>query len=417
MSTKSLRPESALVRFYWARLHPSSVFAQRPISKKALLGESMPTLLYLGFVLTGIVTVLLGPLLPALATQWALNDFEAGYFFTAQFLGSMLGVGLTSWLLPRYGFRALLLSAYIFMAAGTSALAVVPWKGGLGAVFFYGVGLGLAIPASNLWAAAANPLRRVAALSILNAAWGIGALACAPLLAVARRTAHTPYFLFALAFALVLTSAGFIASASLSGMVPSQNDRMVASSQALSLGTLLVLGFLFFFYVGTENSLGGWIALYTRRQRGVGDTTSTLMPSLFWTMLLLGRTAAPGILNRVSELRLVLMSLLVACLGVIVLVAARGLLGAVVGISLAGLGLAAVYPITLAHLSRLGKTATRPSGPMFALAGLGGATLPVFVGFLSARYGSLKDGLVIPLCGALVMMALYFLAPRWQVGS
>ena len=37
------------------------------------------------FVLTGTVTTLLGPLLPVLATRWALEDASAGLLFTAQF--------------------------------------------------------------------------------------------------------------------------------------------------------------------------------------------------------------------------------------------------------------------------------------------------------------------------------------------
>ena len=39
--------------------------------------------------------------------------------------------------------------------------------------------------------------------------------------------------------------------------------------------------------------------------------------------------------------------------------------------------------------------------------GLGGATLPWLVGFLSTRFGSLKAGLVVPLLGSLAMIALH----------
>ena len=62
-------------------------------------------LLHLGFVLTGIFMVLLGPVLPALVQRWGLNDSQAGLFFAAQFLGSVLSNFLSGLLIPEFGFR------------------------------------------------------------------------------------------------------------------------------------------------------------------------------------------------------------------------------------------------------------------------------------------------------------------------
>jgi len=226
------------------------------------------------------------------------------------------------------------------MAVGIATLAAVPSKAGLVAVLVYGIALGLAIPASNLWAGAANPHRRAAALSFLNVAWGVGAVACAPLLALARRNMRLRDFLFALAGALVLTAVGFIANAPPSDMTAQLRDnRVPESNSAANFRVLMILGTLFFLYMGTESSLGGWVALYSHRVGGVGDSISTLIPSVFWAMLILGRGVSSGLLRRTSELRLVCISLPVACMGVIVLITAQGPGGIVSGIGLAGLGL------------------------------------------------------------------------------
>jgi fucose permease len=48
-------------------------------------------LLHAGFLLIGIVTVLLGQILPVLSKRLSLNDREAGYLFVAQFAGSLAG--------------------------------------------------------------------------------------------------------------------------------------------------------------------------------------------------------------------------------------------------------------------------------------------------------------------------------------
>ncbi|MGC2793539.1 MAG: hypothetical protein WA899_16050, partial [Candidatus Sulfotelmatobacter sp.] len=43
---------------------------------------------------------------------------------------------------------------------------------------------------------------------------------------------------------------------------------------------------------------------------------------------------------------------------------------------------------------------------MFALAGMGGAVMPWFVGLTSTRTGSLRAGLLVPLAGCLAMLGL-----------
>src|SRR5258708_1262771 len=75
----------------------------------------LTTVVSTAFVLTGVVTTFLGPILPALASRWELSDSRSGYFFTAQFLGAMLGVGISSLLLRRIGFRFSIGIAYFLM--------------------------------------------------------------------------------------------------------------------------------------------------------------------------------------------------------------------------------------------------------------------------------------------------------------
>lgn len=63
--------------------------------------QRLTAVAYLGFVFTGIVNTFLGPILPLLAARWTLSDLRAGYFFATQFLGSMLGVGISTLLFYR----------------------------------------------------------------------------------------------------------------------------------------------------------------------------------------------------------------------------------------------------------------------------------------------------------------------------
>jgi fucose permease len=53
--------------------------------------RQLTLLLHGGFLLIGVVTTLLGPILPMLAARWHLGDAELGWLFTAQFTGGILG--------------------------------------------------------------------------------------------------------------------------------------------------------------------------------------------------------------------------------------------------------------------------------------------------------------------------------------
>jgi len=74
---------------------------------------------------------------------------------------------------------------------------------------------------------------------------------------------------------------------------------------------------------------------------------------------------------------------------------------------IAGLGFASVYPIVISLMSRrYGDRAQRVAGVMFALAGMGGAVMPLVVGIVADRYNSLRLGLAVPLACLVIMIVL-----------
>jgi fucose permease len=188
--------------------------------------------------------------------------------------------------------------------------------------------------------------------------------------------------------------------------VPSPPDKTLWRSRYVP-----ILGAIFFLYVGSETSIGGWTALYAQRMTGAG--TWAMMPSFFWAALLLGRALAPAILRHTPELMLARMGLGLASFGIIALHSSRNTAGLTISVVCAGLGFSAVYPIAIAMLShRFGVMASRIAGLMFTLAGLGGATVPWLVGFVSSWSGNLKFGLLVPLAGSLGMLLMYGLLPE-----
>ncbi len=84
---------------------------QAPAYKKLILAGQ------LAFLPTGILTTLLGPMLPILISRWALDDTQAGNLFLVQFLAALLGVQLSGVLLSRLGFRPAFLLGLLLMAS------------------------------------------------------------------------------------------------------------------------------------------------------------------------------------------------------------------------------------------------------------------------------------------------------------
>jgi fucose permease len=109
-----------------------------------------------------------------------------------------------------------------------------------------------------------------------------------------------------------------------------------------------------------------------------------------------------------------------AVAGICLLLLARTFANVAICVTAAGVGLAAIYPILVAWLVKaFGERSRRIGAIMFALAGMGGATMPWFVGLMSTRTGSLRAGLLVPLAGCVAMFALIatMLEPIFQGAS
>ena len=363
-------------------------------------------LIHVAFVLTGAVTTLLGPILPLLVAWWQLEDWQAGLLFTLQFAGSMIGVALSSAAMTRKGFRFTLVLGLLLMATGVAAVGAGAQAVGIAGVLCYGVGLGVTMPATNLFVAQAQPHRSASALNVLNFAWGVGAIGLPPAVALFQRAAGVRLLLLllagALALAAALVSRGRFAAAEV------EIGARTAAGGAARWRHALAFGAILFVYVGTETAISGWIALYARRLALAPAAVAMAAPSVFWAAMLIGRAVAPLVLRRVPEGRLVTASVIVAATGVAAIMAARsaGPLGA--GIAAAGLGCATVFPVTIAMFTReFGREAARYSGVVFALSALGGATLPWLVGVVSSHTGTLQAGLFVPLAGCAAVLVFH----------
>ena len=217
------------------------------------------------FVPNGMITVILGPLLPLLSTRWGLNDTQAGYLVTAQFGGCLFATLACGEVLPRLGFRWTMVIGLAFMTFGTATLMVSTYAWAIAAIFCNGLGTGLATPATNLLVARTTADRRASALNLLNFFWSAGAMVCPFLVAAFQSEGRIQVFLLLLAGSVVVLMVALIMTPvqlTTQGAHPTQERSRL---QYLRTPTAVLIGTLFFVYIGTEVSFGLWLASYAKR--------------------------------------------------------------------------------------------------------------------------------------------------------
>jgi MFS transporter, FHS family, glucose/mannose:H+ symporter len=363
--------------------------------------------LFVGFILSGIATTIIGPMLPVFIRKWNLDDGQAGLFSSVQFLASLVGTGVSGVWMAWRGYRPSLVAGYALIGYGLATLNAATHVNALAATAAFGLGYGLITPGTNLYVAEAGGTRSASLLSLLNFTWGVGAMACSPLIALALRKNRLPgllisYAIFGGLLAVALLFTHFEAE---------KHQKSLTSTDAAPLrvgrGVTIALAALFFIYVGMETSIGVWSAEYSRRIANGITNITTLAPMFFYTGLTAGRGLAPLVLLSISESPLVLAALSLTAVGVAMVIFSTTLKVTIAGVFLAGLGCASIYPIYIAWLSKwYGARAKRIGGFLFALASLGGSAGPWLVGTFSKYGGSLRVGFLVPLLSALLMIGI-----------
>ena len=362
---------------------------------------------HLVFVLVGIATTMLGPILPLLATHWHLSDSKVGLFFVAQFLGGFVGSIASTELVRRFSLHATIRAGLLVIAAGVALVNTPVLPLSLAAFAIYGIGIGFCSPTITAAVGEAVPERRGSLLNLLNFVWTVGAISAPGLLSVALSAPSIGVSgaLMILAIAMVVSAFVF---PRIAATAPQTQEYRPLPVGALRL--IVITGFLIFLYVGIENGVSGWLPTFSGRVHGFDAKQSAMLQATFWTALLTGRLGATGVLQLISEKRLLIISMIGALAATVGLLSGRSTGALYISVVILGLGLAPIFPTAIAVLSNsLGGQSGTKLGYMFAAAGLGGAVLPPLIGTLSSRSESLRTGMTILVLAETALLVCHFI--------
>ncbi|HET8984379.1 MAG TPA: MFS transporter [Trueperaceae bacterium] len=149
-------------------------------SRSGLFDPSTRTVLFVAaaaFLLCGGMASLYGPLFPELRQRFGVGVDEVGAVVSAHFLGSFTMIVLSSSMIKRWGYRTVILVGLITLMAGLAVLALAgQWWLVIAGAGIGGLGFGLLNVSINLVVARAFAADAAPALNLINAIFGGGAM-------------------------------------------------------------------------------------------------------------------------------------------------------------------------------------------------------------------------------------------------
>ncbi|MFO1202331.1 MAG: MFS transporter [Tabrizicola sp.] len=237
------------------------------------------------FVMMGAGQALFGPALPVYVRDFSLTEGEAGLFVALLWVGCFLGVAVMYLRGALIGPRHTL----VVMAAGTGIMAAGPnwWLTLAGGVLF-GVGYGMATAVFNPRVMRAFGAAGPSMLSLLNATFGVGAIA-APLAFV--WLGSDPAWAFGIVAVAILGIWVFAGPAGREAAAPAGEVKAFRPHWPI-LGFGLVA-------IGMEASLAG-LGPTALIQAGVEEHLASQLLSAFFVVFLLARVALIFVAHRVE---------------------------------------------------------------------------------------------------------------------
>lgn len=361
-----------------------------------------------GFALVGVATVLIGQILPVLSARMSLSDREAGDFFVAQFAGSLFGTLAANRFVRRCGFPVVLLIGFALSAIGACLLNANSLPVCLGAFFTLGGGIGLTIPSINLLTVELNREKTSSALNIINFFWGFGAILCKPFVDFFGGGVDIliPTSILAVLLLLVGLAIKFLPE-QISEKTESVDEPDENFLPVWTTSTAWLIAAFNFLHIGLESGIGGWITTYAARLPKQNSVEWFSAAFAFFLFLIAGRGIAPFFLRFVSDNALLLVSLLIALVGIAALLAAGDFRLLIVGAAIAGLGSSSIFPVNTARFIKIfGANAARQATPLFIAGSLGGALTTYLIGFVSTKFDNLRFGMFILLAFGVILIIL-----------
>jgi fucose permease len=369
---------------------------------------------FLSIFVWGSIAGLLGSVLPSLRERAALSLAESGWLFVALSTGLVAASLLAGFLLDAIGRKQVLSAAVALVVLALVALEfwnALPLL--LLLAFLLGAGGSALVTAAHALIADLNPQHRAAALNLLDFFFGVGAFVTPSLIVPLQRTRGLTGVLFALAglATLVLVYLSTVA-------IPRpKHAREFSASDAARLlrsGQFWVPAAIIFLYGGTEQSVWDWQVTYFMRQLQIDNIEAARVLSIFPIAIMLGRLGHNFLLRKVPAQPVLIVSAVGAAACFALMLTTHDARAASLGLFVAGLFMASVFPTTLGVLAgRFPESSGTALGLAITGGWLGSVAISPSFGFVAHRSDFWTAYLVVVASATLMVVAAVAL---WRQG-
>ena len=345
--------------------------------------------------------------LPAIKANLGLSTSQVSVVLLAAAIGSILSFPVTAAALHKLGSRGASLLSGCLLAVGLVTLGLAPsWTLACIAMCVYGVIASTMDVAMNAQGVELERATGVPVMSRLHAAFSLGTFAGAFFaFAITNFSTSVPLHfdiaaLIVLA-AVLLPRAGLIADAK-----PIDGG---SRSFALPRGAAWLIGAMAFLGMIVEGSMVDWSTLYLKERAGASQQVAPLGIASLQGAMLVTRWFGDRARVRWGARRLLFGGSLLAGLSLVVALLAGGIVPALVGFGVFGIGVATVSPCVYAAGAREGGVAL---AAVMTLGSLGFLVAPMVIGVV-AQATNLSWGMGVVAASA-IALALLSRRVRWD---
>lgn len=167
---------------------------------------------------------------------------------------------------------------------------------------------------------------------------------------------------------------------------PKDND-LRNVSRFLRIGAYWIALIMVFSYMGLENTVNGWFETYLQNVGIMSETLATVMVSVTWAMILVGRLIIASISDKFKTSHILCGITILQFIAVILLLNAHSAVMVVISLVLLGLGLAGIYPTLMALGGEIVNNSNAGMSLLTGVGAVGGIVLPQLIGIVADVQG------------------------------
>ncbi|MFL0249535.1 MFS transporter [Clostridium neuense] len=297
--------------------------------------------------------------------------------YSASFIMSLLGakiilkLGLKKSLYS--GLLLLILSSTIIIFSRSFYILLV-------AYFFSGLALGLS--GLSLVTLLSLLPKKYQKYGLYNACFGLGGILILPLDRFILKSGINFNYTY-IFHILTITVLIFLASKIEEVSIIKFGSKETSFISVVSNPFILMLCIAIFFYVGAEISTTNWTGNFLEKYYGLSKLEVPGILSGFWILFTIGRAISDILLEKIGQLKFLSISPIISILGVLIMLLGKTKVHAIIGVSIIGITISAIYPAIqgyiMQHISK--KQIPSTSAAMSMFNNLGATLLTYGIGF------------------------------------